>query len=598
MEAAFSPFRKRENMKSLWLKIAGSFALLIVATVVGLLLLINGQVKKTNAVLTETLTEKLVEAKVAQIDGWLQQRTGELKVITENTPLVAMNIARTRQYLRALGANHREEFESFAIATLEGDAWTSDDIYIDIRDRDYFKRITSENLDYVVSEPIISKSNNEPIVVIIHAIRDAAGNQVGFVNGAIRLSRLSDVASEIALYDSTGWICDANGDILTQRFDAQNTPFNIHKAASYGYVGFERVSAEMMNGGSGMTPITMPDGVSSRVFYAPIPSADGWSVGIIIEEKAIDAPTHQLVISIAILGGLMGACALGVAIVIARSIVRPVKAMQGLMAIAEGGDLTVRCENPSGDEIGRLGESFNEMIVQIESLMQKVYREEQGKRLAELMALQSQINPHFLYNTLDTIHWMALDYDAEDVADMITSLSELLRLSINRGREIIDLKGEIAHIQHYLFIQKVRYDDQMTYAITCDSALETLPVMKLLLQPIVENAIYHGIKTKRAKGHIAIEVTVSDEHLVMTVTDDGVGMSPKRLETVRRMLDETYQQATYDGYGLFNVHKRLQLAFGKEYGVSVESTPQVGTRVTLCHPILEEGAAYENFNRR
>jgi two-component system sensor histidine kinase YesM len=344
--------------------------------------------------------------------------------------------------------------------------------------------------------------------VIIHAIRDQNGKQVGFVNGAIRLSKLSDVASEVTMHDGKGWICDGKGYIFTQNF---NEILNVKNGEKYGYQGLEAVGEKMLSGQSGLENIRIPGGSKAMIFYEPIPCTERLSLGIIVSEGEITKDTHDLIGKIILFGFGMIVCAIVVSLIITDSIAKPIHKLKLLMEKAKRGNLDVRFDHPGEDEVGRLGESFNHMIVQIQHLLHMVYKEQISKRKAELAALQAQIKPHFLYNTLDTIYWMALDYNAFDVADMITALSDLFRISNSKGEEIITVHKEIEHIKSYLFIQKIRYDEQLEYDIRSDEQLGEYKVTKLILQPIVENAIYHGIKTRREKGEIRICVEKKEE---------------------------------------------------------------------------------------
>lgn len=174
------------------------------------------------------------------------------------------------------------------------------------------------------------------------------------------------------------------------------------------------------------------------------------------------------------------------------------------MRQAETGDFSIRFSENRQDEIGQLGQSFNRMIEEISNLIDQVYHEQQRKRETELRVLQEQIKPHFLYNTLDTIQWMAQEHGAQDIVDMVSALTQLFRVGLSKGQEMIPLREELRHVESYLFIQKVRYEDKFDYTISINPGIDQLRVLKVILQPLVENAIYHGIKERRGKGHILV----------------------------------------------------------------------------------------------
>lgn len=216
------------------------------------------------------------------------------------------------------------------------------------------------------------------------------------------------------------------------------------------------------------------------------------------------------------------------------------------------------------------------MVRKIRILMLDVSDQERAIRAYELNVLHSQINPHFLYNTLDTIVWMAEFGNSEKVVEVTKSLARFFRLSLSGGEEITTIERELDHVRQYLFIQKERYKDKLIYTIEGDGALSDVKIPKLLLQPVVENAIYHGIRDKEGAGHITIKVNEEGDLIVMTVEDDGVGFDTKILSE-----QKNDREIKLGGVGVANVDQRLKLAYGEACGVTVESAPGVGTRVIL-----------------
>lgn len=283
--------------------------------------------------------------------------------------------------------------------------------------------------------------------------------------------------------------------------------------------------------------------------------------------------------------------ATSIALILAISIARPISDLRTLMKKAEEGDLTVQFLEERQDEIGDLGHSFNAMMVEINNLLQLVYKEQKSKREAELKMLQSQINPHFLYNTLDTIQWMAMDNEGEEIIKIIESLTRVFRIGLSKGREMISLREEIQHVSSYLTIQKVRYSDRMDYTIDIEESILEEYVPKLILQPLVENSIYHGVKEKRGQGHISIEGKRIKDQIHLIVTDDGAGIEHEKLSLIRERLDGIKKRDQIIGYGLFNVHERLQLTFGDAYNMVIKSVLGKGTEIRLIMTLTKEGKA-------
>ncbi len=268
------------------------------------------------------------------------------------------------------------------------------------------------------------------------------------------------------------------------------------------------------------------------------------------------------------------------------SITKPIRKMQKLMGKIEDGNLDVYFDVESEDEIGNLGRGFNQMVGSIKKLVEMVKQEQQKKKEAELKAFQAQIKPHFLYNTLDTINWMAQSYDADDISDIVCNLTSLFRISLSRGKEIIALKDEVEQVISYLKIQMVRYRDKFDYTLDISKNCGDYQVVKLILQPFVENALYHGIKPMREFGYIEIAAKEREKMLVLTVSDNGVGIDSNTVSALNEQLRQGKNDdaTTGMGIGIFNVNERIKLNYGNDYGVIIASQIGKGTQVTIRLP--------------
>ncbi len=271
------------------------------------------------------------------------------------------------------------------------------------------------------------------------------------------------------------------------------------------------------------------------------------------------------------------------------SFVGPISKLRRLMAEAENGNLDVSFDTQCySGEIRQLGGSFNSMMDKIRELLGMVYKEQRDKREAEIRTLQAQINPHFLYNTLDTIRWMAEEHQAGDIVKLVSALTKLFRVSLSRGREVISLADEMEHVRSYLYIQKVRYEDKLNYRIDVPDALLSLRVNKLILQPLVENAIYHGIKQKRGEGHISLTGLRRGKLLILRVEDDGAGMTAEKCAQLNAALRASGNREYDHGYGIFNVNDRIRLSYGKEYGLYYRINEYGGITVELICPAITQ----------
>ena len=280
----------------------------------------------------------------------------------------------------------------------------------------------------------------------------------------------------------------------------------------------------------------------------------------------------------------------------ARSITLPIQKLRDSMKKVQEGDFTFVMGFPgrnvsdvvvdSKNEIGSLTKSFDVMTHRIHELMEQNVHEQEEKRKSELKALQSQINPHFLYNTLDSIIWMAEGKKNEEVVLMTASLARLLRQSISNEDEVVPIANEVEYARGYLTIQKMRYKDKLEFQIEVDSSILYIPLIKLVLQPIIENAIYHGLKYKESKGLLIVKGFMKDGNAVLQVIDDGVGMDE---ETLAHIYDKHKVNYHSNGVGVYNVQKRLKLYYGEDYGITYTSELGKGTTATITIPGRQEG---------
>ncbi len=242
----------------------------------------------------------------------------------------------------------------------------------------------------------------------------------------------------------------------------------------------------------------------------------------------------------------------------------------------------------STDEIGRLGQSYNMLGKHIKELKEQLIRNETRKKEADIRALEAQINPHFLYNTLSSIHWMALITEEKRIAEMVGALGDFLQFSLNKGNEFCPLYQELSHIQNYTQIQSIRFPDKFEIDYFIDAELQDKYMLKLLLQPLLENSMIHGIQKKEGKGTIAVYVERQGNQMNFQVLDDGVGMTEERLFAVKNSLEVTDDQDTpIENYGLRNVNERLRLHYGPDSVLHIDSKPKAGTRISFSIPIME-----------
>ncbi|MEC0090520.1 cache domain-containing sensor histidine kinase [Paenibacillus macquariensis] len=281
-------------------------------------------------------------------------------------------------------------------------------------------------------------------------------------------------------------------------------------------------------------------------------------------------------------------------LVLIQKITKPLSALTNFLKNSSPEEPLPAIPVKSIDEVGQLIVSYNKLSSRIVKLTDEVKWNESLKKEADMQALQIQINPHFLYNTLSSIHWLALMNGDGKIAEMVGSLSEFLRFSLNNGQEYCSIEQEIAHVNNYVNIQSIRYPDKFTFQVNVDPGIQEQHFMlKLLLQPLVENAMLHGILKRDGLGSITIYADCDEEGIHFTVVDDGIGIALERLDWLRTQLSEPpvheKRISTKGGYWLRNVNNRLLLHYGKESGLHVESKEGEGTRIMFTIPYTEYG---------
>ena len=326
--------------------------------------------------------------------------------------------------------------------------------------------------------------------------------------------------------------------------------------------------------------------VEDTVIYSVqrVPNSPWRVVGVSYIDETVNESFWQMVRIAVATAALIFAAALAVGWVLSRLLSRPLQQLENAMeAFEQDADHFAFHAVRGTREVQNLSDSFGHMVGRIQQLMTTVREEEIDLRKTELKALQAQINPHFLYNTLDSIAWMCERGKNADAVQMVHALARLFRISISRGHELIPIEKELQHAEAYLQIQKYRYKNQFTYHFTVDEGCLHCLCNKITLQPIIENAIVHGLDLMVDAGHIEITVRPDGGDILLIVADDGIGMEP---EQVAALLQNEPSDRT--GIGVKNVNDRLRIYFGPEYGLSITSAPYEGTTVTIRTPRVPE----------
>lgn len=427
---------------------------------------------------------------------------------------------------------------------------------------------------------IFSAAGGEPaclyVVKRLYSIRNNNGEDVGLSVAQVQYSRLHDILMRVMTGEENyAMLADRSNVILCTTQDQQLVATTMAQEIT-GRIDGLQGSFTVATQGQKVLYLYNRDSQSGWVLVQAVPYS--------VIQRAADAVSRWALL----LTAICLTVALGLAWLFARTFTDPVVRLEKVMKRFGEGDLAVRSAADRSDEIGRLQSSFNNMAGQISGLLSGMEEEHKQKRQLEMRMMEYQINPHFLYNSLDSISWMARAAGNREIAEMATSLARFFRIGLNKGREAITVADEVEHARNYLIISKIRYHDGFSFDVTVDPDVKECKTIKLILQPLVENCLMHAIKKSGDGGHVSILAFPKGEDVVIEVQDNGRGIPLQRLNELRAMLNRKPRGDGYDGgIGLVNVQLRIRLNYGPEYGLTVDSEPGLGTTVRITIPRMQ-----------
>jgi two-component system sensor histidine kinase YesM len=406
---------------------------------------------------------------------------------------------------------------------------------------------------------------------ILHAVREIRDlrttKPLGMIIISLKVETISNMLEKVN-FDKSGTIIimDEHGDFITPVNDMTQS-----------FQTFSNTK-ELFHSHSGSSTQEMAD----EQFFLSYHTSEytGWKIIGLISLDKLYKDNYKIRNWIVVFTLIILILAFLLARVLAKSISNPLKRMLKPMKRAEMGDFKVSLPVYSKDEIGIISESFNHMISQINSLIEVVYKEKLLLKESEFKALQAQINPHFLYNTLETVNWMAKINGIDEICKVITALGDLMRISISKDKEYLTIREEEKYIRDYLFIQKTRFGNKIHCQIDIEESIMSIKIPKLIIQPIVENALVHGIQRRKGIGLIKIKGFRVDASILFEIEDTGVGMTNEQIYSILNTNNDLHE-GTRAGVGIINVHQRIQHIYGKDCGLEIKSSPGEGTMVRI-----------------
>jgi sensor histidine kinase YesM len=529
----------------------------------------------------EKLSQIKVEKMVTLIEGKLLKWKSEIEILSKTDEAQQRDIEKLKEYILERKDIY-DDYEMFMVSDVRGQYKGTTGFDASISERDYFHAVMQGRT--VVSDPVISKATGIPVIEVAAPIRNSRDQVIGAIIGTVKMTYLTQIVMA-EKFGKTGFPYMINQDGLIMIHPDKEKIFkeNLLQSQSKSLVS---VVNKMIKGGTGVDYYTSSDGVENIVTYS-IVNSTGWPIAISIENNEVSQPVVHLANRTVGIGLAITIFMLIILTVAIDYLVKPLLEIAAVTKLVAGGNLSVRANSGYKDEIGELARGFNNMLDKINNLIAKVYQEEDKKREAELKALQAQINPHFLYNTLNTIRWMAVIQKADNISKMIVSLIKLLELSGKRVGKFISIEQELEHAQNYIYLQKIRYNDKFEVEYDIDENLLKYKIIKFVLQPIIENAIFHGIEPKDGSGTIKIIISKVEDMIRFQVVDNGVGMDEKI---------DVDKNRSFSGLGIENVNERLIRNFGEDSKLIITSHIEKGTKVEFYLPMFidEEGMVNKN----
>lgn len=563
------------HWNSLWVIMAVSTLGLSLIAVIAITLIvyrhadtaINQSIEQSNAQITDNVA--------TSIDSYINEMVSISNTVTD------LLVRQSAEELNSsLVVFLREDIETIAVFDSDGKPVVTTDsrplrMDIEVTRQSWFTGASTNGQRYLISQPHVQRLYRGEYPWVITLTRGVRWKQDGQTRSGIMIvdmnfTRIKDLCSRDLKNDGYLYITNQQGEVV------------YHPKQQMIYAGIlpeEITLASHLNQGSS---VVKTQTVQLAVCAKPLSNAAWRVIGV----SSLDGlatydsgPGTYIVLSIV----LLAVAILAGSLILSREMIRPLHKLMALMGNMSDGETTKPVPVDGIYEVGQLGDSFNRMVVRIRQLMVQVRTEQEQLHRSELKALNAQMNPHFLYNTLDSVIWLAESGDQKGVIQMVLALSSYFRLSLSGAKDFITVENELQQVEKYLMIQKMRFGDAFTYQISYENEIRKAKTPKIMLQPIVENAIVHGVGTMGEGGSITISARRLAGSLELSVRDNGCGMKP---DVLRHILEPG--SGSRSGIGLRNVHHRIKLACGQEYGLTVESELDEGTTVRIHLPLWFE----------
>ena len=514
--------------------------------------MMNQKIKTDVGLITYQQTSQLVDARANEISHWIEQRKIELQMMSESIITSDLDGVAARAYIDEVYRQKADIYLDMGIVKYGGYRVGQTGLGELVSGEAYYKEALLESARFKMSR-LISEEEQQ-IVTMLYRV-GGVNRDIEFIFAEISLEHILRIVNKIKVYEGTGEL---------------------------------RISGESLASPENTIPANGCE-EAYQVFQTDILAARGWSLHYHICQENMNGLNHRIRNSLVLFGLLFSLVMSGFITMGFKTVIQPIEQLEASMDQVAKGNHSIRIATRRQDEIGRLIGSFNGMTATLDKLN---YQE----KAMRLRILQEQIKPHFLYNTLDTIKWIAVDESSEEMVHMIDALSTYFRIGLSGGKSTITLDEELEHADSYLQIQKVRYEERLNYTIHYDEALQDCLVIRVMLQPLIENAVIHGVAKCETAGIIGVNAVKVPQGIELSVTNNA-SIDPETVAALNFMFATNQRVEGIKGMGLYNVNHRLRLAYGEPYGLRMASVPE-GTRVFINIPEIRKKGDHVSCSNR
>lgn len=493
---------------------------------------------------------QIVDSKAQEVSMWIKRISAEYRTISTIPAFSSMDVRGIEPQIERFTnsyTNNGEVMETFSYIGKNGFCWINSDAIENLMDNQDYQKAYQDDSEFIISKPKLNDYNRE-VMLFYYPIKSITNQKEALIVAAIPTVRLNEIVNTMQVYNGKSFIMSRDFDLITTNEDY----FYSHTITKETLHSIDMMSITSSN----QFPIKDINGKSATLFVSPIENYPEWIFASVVSNEELMQSSNQLMTGLWLLLIFLLAVIFILGKMLVKSVLTPIKNLQNAMKLIENGKLESYVEEGSAhDEIHELSTSFNKMIFKMSDLINEIVDERNQKQRVEMEIMQAQIKPHFLYNTLDNLKWLAKQHGAEDVAKTITALSTYFRTFLASGQQVISLKQEFKHTKAYLDMQKIRFKN-LEYEIHCPKELGDIQVVKILLQPLVENSIHACTQPNTHSGKIVVNASVEGDTLMLTVEDNGCGLDEVQ---VQELLDYLYSKDTSKHFGLHNVYTRLKM---------------------------------------